>query len=166
VPRLPVDGKKVVEHRISLSGFEREQIDTLITGLTVRNVGTPLVALLSDASALAAIYILLNSLFPGWSKNLPGDWPAQTEGLTITQIDDWLEPQNLVGMTIGGLIGGYFGGTPGALAGGYIGGETVEAAEIIAAPGFVERMFLGFRLLIRTAGTSSGDEPNIWGEQL
>jgi len=165
VPRLPVDGKRVIEHRVSLSGFERQQIDTLITGLTVRNVGQPIIALLSDASALAALYILLNSLFPGWTKNLPGDWPAQTEGMTLTQINDWLEPQNLAGMAVGGIIGGVVGGPIGAGIGAGVGGVTVEAGEYVAQPGFVERMFLGLRLLIRQASTP-GDEPNVWGEVL
>jgi len=165
MPRLPVDGKKVVEHRVSLSGFERQQIDTLITGLTVRNVGTPLVALLSDASALAALYILFNSLIPGWSKHLPGDWPEQTEGMTIAQINDWLELQNLIGMGVGGLVGGIIGGPVGAAAGAGLGAVTVEAGEYVVAPGFTERFFLGLRLLIRNASTP-GDEPNIWGEVL
>jgi len=85
--------------------------------------------------------------------------------MTLTQINDWLEPQNLIGMTIGGLAGGAVAGTPGAVAGAALGGTVVEGLEYVVQPGFVERMFLGLRLLIRTAGTS-GDEPNIWGEQL
>lgn len=55
MPRLPVDGKKVIEHRVTLGSYEREQLDTFVTGVTVRNVGDPLVALLSDVTALTFI---------------------------------------------------------------------------------------------------------------
>ena len=54
--RLPVDGKKVQEFRITLGTFERDRLDTLITGLTVKNVTNPLVALISDISALTFLF--------------------------------------------------------------------------------------------------------------
>jgi len=55
VPRLPIDGTKVKEFRLTLGTFERERIDTLITAIAINRVSTPLVALLSDVSA----YLLL-----------------------------------------------------------------------------------------------------------
>ena len=55
MPRLPVDGKKVQEFRLTLGTFERERIDTLITAIAINRVSTPLVALLSDVSALSAL---------------------------------------------------------------------------------------------------------------
>tara|TARA_R110000772_G_scaffold267707_1_gene392274 strand:+ start:2902 stop:3309 length:408 start_codon:yes stop_codon:yes gene_type:complete len=55
MPRLPVDGKKVQEFRITLGTFERERVDTLISALTFNKVSTPLVALLSDVSAMTTI---------------------------------------------------------------------------------------------------------------
>jgi len=55
VPRLPIDGTKVKEFRLTLGTFERERIDTLITAIAINRVSTPLVALLSDVSALSAI---------------------------------------------------------------------------------------------------------------
>ena len=54
--RLPVDGKKVQEFRITLGTFERDRLDTLITGLTVKNVANPFVALISDVSALTFLF--------------------------------------------------------------------------------------------------------------
>tara|TARA_R110000823_G_scaffold243173_1_gene367463 strand:- start:80 stop:472 length:393 start_codon:yes stop_codon:yes gene_type:complete len=54
--RLPVDGKKVQEFRITLGTFERDRLDTLITGLTVKNVANPFVALISDISALTFLF--------------------------------------------------------------------------------------------------------------
>ena len=58
-PRLPVDGKKVVEHRVTLGTYERQQLDTLVTGVTIRNVATPTVDLLSDVSAMTFLIGLL-----------------------------------------------------------------------------------------------------------
>jgi|TARA_R110000824_G_scaffold286710_1_gene474857 hypothetical protein len=54
--RLPVDGKKVQEFRITLGTFERDRLDTLITGLTVKNIANPFVALISDVSAMSLIF--------------------------------------------------------------------------------------------------------------
>ncbi len=71
MPRLPVDGKKVIEHRISLSGVEREQLENFVMGVNVRNVGQPIVSLLSDVSALVALTTLLEALgvidLTGWA---------------------------------------------------------------------------------------------------
>ena len=36
--RLPVDGKKVIEHRISLGTFERQRLDSLITAIQVEKI--------------------------------------------------------------------------------------------------------------------------------
>ena len=59
MPRLPVDGEKVIEHRISLSGLERKALEDYMFASTINKVSTPLVALLSDVSAMA----LLTSLY-------------------------------------------------------------------------------------------------------
>jgi hypothetical protein len=53
MPRLPVDGKKVSELRISLSGVERQALEDFIVANNINKVGTPLVALISDVSAMA-----------------------------------------------------------------------------------------------------------------
>ena len=63
MPRLPVDGKKVIEHRITLGTFERERLDTLITGLTIKNIGTPTVALLNDVTGMIAIVAIIDQIF-------------------------------------------------------------------------------------------------------
>ena len=62
MPRLPVDGKKVIEHRYTLGQYERDQLDTLLTGVTVRNVGTPAVALLNDVTGLLALTAIAEAL--------------------------------------------------------------------------------------------------------
>ena len=40
MPRLPVDGKKVIEYRITLGTYERDQLSRLIDGVQIRNIGT------------------------------------------------------------------------------------------------------------------------------
>ena len=89
MPRLPVDGKKVVEHRITLGTYEREELDTFVTGVTVRNVGDPFVALMSDVSALVAITTLLEALgvidLTGWAwSGATGIFDALKEGVFET----------------------------------------------------------------------------------
>jgi len=55
MPRLPVDGKRVVEHRITLGTYEREQINRFVDGMQIKNIGTgigaatdPIEAMLSN----------------------------------------------------------------------------------------------------------------------
>lgn len=39
MPRLPVDGNKVIEHRITLGTYERQQLERFIDGMQIRNIG-------------------------------------------------------------------------------------------------------------------------------
>ena len=63
MPRLPVDGKKVIEYRVTLGAYERERLDSLITSLQVKNIGTPIVDILQDVSATAAVLVILSEVF-------------------------------------------------------------------------------------------------------
>jgi hypothetical protein len=38
MPRLPVDGKKVIEHRITLGGIEREALKSLATSARITSI--------------------------------------------------------------------------------------------------------------------------------
>ena len=38
MPRLPVDGKKVIEHRITLGGVEREALKSLATSVRITSI--------------------------------------------------------------------------------------------------------------------------------
>ena len=38
MPRLPVDGKKVIEHRITLGGKEREILDSIATSARIQSI--------------------------------------------------------------------------------------------------------------------------------
>ena len=139
MPRLPVDGKKVVEYRITLGQKERDQLDTLITGITVRNVANPIVSILKDNTALIALYVFLVALYPRWAEQLglPDDWASITEPMSPSQIAEYAQENidyasgggPLFG-AIGGLVGLYFGGGlgagVGAAAGAVVGEEVVE----------------------------------------
>lgn len=60
MPRKPVE--KVIEHRISLSGKERELLESAVFGYGFNNVSSPIIALLSDISAmtfLTGVYLTL-----------------------------------------------------------------------------------------------------------
>lgn len=39
MPRLPVDGTRVIEHRITLGTYERQQLERFIDGMQIRNIG-------------------------------------------------------------------------------------------------------------------------------
>ena len=54
---------QLIEFRISLQDKEREILDQLSTAYTVNKVGTPLVALISDGSAMILVTAFLYSLF-------------------------------------------------------------------------------------------------------
>ncbi len=58
MPRLPVDGKKVVEHRITLGTKERDLLQDLSTSYRIGQVAGPTVDLLKDASALYALAVV------------------------------------------------------------------------------------------------------------
>jgi hypothetical protein len=64
MPRLPVDGKKVVEHRITLGTKERELLDSALGAYQFNRVATPIVAGLSDISFLIAVGSILSFFYP------------------------------------------------------------------------------------------------------
>lgn len=55
---MPVDGKKVVEHRITLGAKERELLQDISTSYRIGQVFEPTVDLLKDASALYALAVV------------------------------------------------------------------------------------------------------------
>ena len=58
MPRLPVDGKKVIEHRITFGTKERDLLQDLSTSYRIGQVAEPTVDLLKDASALYALAVV------------------------------------------------------------------------------------------------------------
>jgi hypothetical protein len=71
MPRLPVDGKRVIEHRITFGTKEREMIDSAIAAYQFNKVATPVVAGMSDVSFMVALAGLLALYFP--DINIPVD---------------------------------------------------------------------------------------------
>jgi len=69
LPRLPVDGTKVVEHRITFGTKERQQLDQLTNSIEVQNytksfenLADPIVEILKDTTALIAVLTILAGL--------------------------------------------------------------------------------------------------------
>lgn len=52
MPRLPVDGKKVIEHRISFGTKERQLIEQFANANSFNKVATPTVDLMKDVSGM------------------------------------------------------------------------------------------------------------------
>ncbi len=63
MPRLPVDGKKVIEHRITFGTKEREILESFAFSQGFKNVATPTVDLLKDVSGLIAFAYIANRTF-------------------------------------------------------------------------------------------------------
>ena len=121
MPRKPTE--KVVEHRITLGTYERQMFSDAVTSYNFKNVSTPIVSALSDVSFVlligAAIGLFLDRV-------LPSDWRSVTEFLTGQDLSDWLEVQNIVGASVGGIVGLFFGNP---LAGAVLGSVAVEGLE-------------------------------------
>jgi len=128
LPRLPVDGKKVVEHRITLGAKERELVQDAQWSYTFGKVGNTFSGIIGNPVFLLGLagYIAYKL-----DQILDPDWRAITEDMTPDQIKDWLETQNLVGATFGGLLGLVVGGPFGAVFGSILGSATVEIGEAL-----------------------------------
>ena len=129
MPRLPVDGKKVIEHRITLGAFERKMLDDFATAYKVNRISEPVVQILKDVSAQASIFLLLLYVFPKWAQNdntseplNPGDFEDADGKTDENRLADYLETQNLAALGAGialtwGTGGGYAAYVGTALAG-------------------------------------------------
>ena len=63
MPRLPVDGKKVIEHRITFGTKERDLLESFSTAYTVKSVLPSISEIMTDATALYAIGVLIEVIF-------------------------------------------------------------------------------------------------------
>jgi len=126
MPRLPVDGKKVVEHRITLGAKERELAQDAQWSYTFGKIGNTASSILSNPVILLGLagYIAYKL-----DELLDPDWRAIISDMTPDQVKDWLETQNLVGATFGGLLGLLVGGPFGAIFGSILGSAAVEVGE-------------------------------------
>jgi hypothetical protein len=123
MPRLPVDGKKVIEYRVTLGAKERELVQDAQWSYTFAKIGGTVSGILSNPAIILSIaayiaYKLDQVLDPDW-RNIVAD-------MTPDEVHDWLETQNLVGATIGGLLG-LLVGSP--IIGAILGSAAVEVGE-------------------------------------
>lgn len=126
MPRLPVDGKKVIEYRVTLGAKERELFQDAQWSYTFGKVGNTISGIMSNPVLLLglAAYIAYKL-----DELLDPDWRTIVADMTPDQIKDWLETQNLVGATIGGIFGLFLGGPFGAVFGSILGSAAVEVGE-------------------------------------
>jgi len=64
MPRLPVDGTRVREIRVTLGTKERELLDSAINAYQFNQIATPTVALMSDVSGMIVLAGLLKIVLP------------------------------------------------------------------------------------------------------
>lgn len=126
MPRLPVDGKKVIEYRVTLGAKERELFQDAQWSYTFGKIGNTASSILSNPVILLGVagYIAYKL-----DQLLDPDWREIVADLTPDEIKDWLETQNLVGATFGGLLGLFVGGPFGAIFGSILGSAAVEVGE-------------------------------------
>jgi hypothetical protein len=126
MPRTPVDGKKVIEYRVTLGGKERQLLDEITTAYQVKNIGGTIGNILGNPAIIGLISLAVIA----WvNSKLDPDWEEIIQDMTPDQLKDWLETQNLVGSGIGALIGGILAGPFGAIGGAVVGGVAVEGGE-------------------------------------
>ena len=101
MPRLPVDGNKVVEHRITLGTFERQQVERFIDGMQIKNIGTGIGAATDPVEAVFSTTLgtIGGVFFVAWGLKrffdidvpIPTDLEDVTEGwnaiLSAIQLD-------------------------------------------------------------------------------
>tara|TARA_Y100000361_G_scaffold153632_1_gene175979 strand:- start:770 stop:1558 length:789 start_codon:yes stop_codon:yes gene_type:complete len=103
MPRLPVDGKKVIEYRVTLGTYEREQVNRFVDGVQIRNIGTgigaatdPIEAMLSNTlGTIGGVFLVSWALkrFFNIDVPIPTDLEDISEGWnaiynTISNISD------------------------------------------------------------------------------
>jgi hypothetical protein len=91
MPRLPVDGKRVVEHRITLGTKERQMVDRIVGSYQFNRVATPTVALMSNVTGMAVFAGIVAVFVPKIYDylNLPGMDPVEavTQGIKDTIVE-------------------------------------------------------------------------------
>jgi len=150
MPRLPVDGRKVIEHRITLGQFERRQLEKVAEGVAFNQTADPIVKLLNDVTGTATLLVIFGYLFPFW-KTDPATGGELSDATLLAYkddrkgLDDYLETQNLIGMAAGTLAGvataaavasgpiGWLGLALAGLGGAAAGTLVVEGAEEVVS---------------------------------
>jgi len=106
LPRLPVDGKKVVEHRFTLGAFERTRLDQIAGSYEFKSIANPILGVLKDGTAMASLLLFFTFVFPKWREDpATGESMSDTRLLSVKDdekgLSDYLEAQNLMGIAAG-----------------------------------------------------------------
>jgi len=91
---------QVIEYRVSLQDKQSEQLDSIIAAFQINKIGTPLVALLSDASAMTFVLGVLElygiiDLVPDslYEQLKEGTYSSYQQGMDAFRSAVDLEPQ-------------------------------------------------------------------------
>ena len=122
--------EKVIEHRITFGSAERRYMDEITGSIQFKNYAGTIIDLLKDVTGLAALYVILNSLFPQWSNGIDLDL---LDGTDDKGWRDYFEMQNIAGVGIGIGVGFATGGLAWlpAIIGAVVGTIAVEGSEEI-----------------------------------
>ena len=157
--RLPVDGKKVIEHRISLGTFERNMLSDFVATKSFQNAATPIISLMKDVTGMATLYLILNFMFPNWSLGIDLDVVDDGKG----GLWDYLEIQNVAGSAIGIGVAAYATGglslipsIIGAVAGSIVTEGAEEVLEDSRAAVLPAYRGIQFMLSLRNAADNVG----------
>tara|TARA_Y100000052_G_C2890781_1_gene50897 strand:- start:165 stop:566 length:402 start_codon:yes stop_codon:yes gene_type:complete len=80
VPRLPVDGNKVVEHRITFGTKERDMLEGYLAAYQFGRIATPIVNALSDVSFL----LFTGGILAAYNYIDKETWDSLTAGIAQT----------------------------------------------------------------------------------
>ena len=131
MPRLPVDGKKVIEYRVTLGTYERERLSEFVGSYSFSRVSRPIIDVLGSPVALLSITGGIIALNPKILQGLP-DWLKAIifdDTLTFGEREKTLSDYFTGGALVGGLAGLFFLGPISPLFGTLLGAALGEGFE-------------------------------------
>jgi len=128
MPKVPPDHTERVE--FVLGKAERQIVNDAAFAYQFSRIMNPVVGLLSSPVAMISVIALILTFF---SKYLPDGLLDAVKDMTIGQIADYLEAENIFLGGLFGFFGLFLGGFPGAILGVVIGSAAAEELEDVAA---------------------------------
>ena len=128
MPKVPPDHTERVE--FVLGKAERQIVNDAAFAYQFSRIMNPIVGLLSSPVAMISVIALILTFF---QRYLPDGFLDDVKDMTIGQIADYMEAQNIFLGGLFGLAGLVFGGFPGAILGVIIGSAAAEELEDISA---------------------------------
>jgi len=128
MPKVPPDHTERVE--FVLGKAERQIVNDAAFAYQFSRIMNPFVGLLSSPVAMISVIALILTFF---SKYLPDGFLDDVKDMTIGQIADYMEAENIILGGLFGLIGLFFGGWKGGVVGIIIGSAAAEELEDVAA---------------------------------